>query len=368
MMGGFEACNALTEHGHRHDLLHATRHDIHCRSDYRLLKEQGIYTVREGLAWNQIDKAYGQYDFSRFEAMMEIGREEGMQIIWSLNHFDFPEDIDLFSPSFIARFTNYAFEAVKVIRKYEQSELFIIPINEISFLSFMCGEGRWAPFVRNRSWEAKIQMAKATISAINVIKSNFSRVYFIHCDPVMRRTSRHDAPYKVKRFITDFHEVPFQAWDIISGKIHPEFGGSSDLIDVVGLNYYISNQEMVSLDLLENFAFTSLSLDSKYRIEFYQLIYQVYQRYGKPIVITETGSYGSLRKAWWQQVFVQVKKAFALTIPLKGVCAYPVIDRPDWNGGHLTHSGLWDFEPGDPDCKRIPQIELLKMIGSFTSI
>ena len=47
------------------------------------------------------------------------------------------------------------------------------------------------------------------------------------------------------------------------------------------------------------------------------------------------------------------------------VCAYPVIDRPDWTTGLLTHSGLCDFKMEDDLLKRHPHEHSLKLINQF---
>lgn len=34
----------------------------------------------------------------------------------------------------------------------------------------------------------------------------------------------------------------FEAWDMLAGRMSSELGGSEDLLDIVGMNYYASNQ------------------------------------------------------------------------------------------------------------------------------
>lgn len=365
--GGFESCYTLNEHRTRLDMLRDTRHDVHCRLDYKLLKDKGIYTIREGLAWYQIDKGDGKYDFSRFTPMMEIAQEEGMQVIWSLNHFDFPEDLDPYSDEFIQRFVTYSVEAIKVIRQHDVNTICLIPFNEISFVSWICGDiGVWYPYTHGRGMEMKIQLVKAVIAAIQAIKNIDSNVKFIHTDPLMRRIASKNASHAVRKYVADFCEIIYQGWDMISGKMMPELGGKPEYIDIVGLNYYISNQDIVK-KFLENGAIETyhLSMQSRLRVGFDVMMQDVYERYQKPIVITETGSYGSLRMPWWRRLLKDMDAAFAKQIPLLGVCSYPIIDRPDWSNGQLTNSGFWDFENGDADCRRIPQQELLDEITKY---
>lgn len=366
--GGFESCYTLNEHRKRMDMLHDTRHDVHCREDYKLLKNVGIYTIREGLAWYQIDKGDGKYDFSRFTPIMEIAREEGMQVIWSLNHFDFPEDLDPYSPEFIPRFATYAVEAIKIIRQYNENTIYLIPFNEISFISWICGDiGVWHPYAHGRGMEMKIQLVKAVIAVVQAIKAADSNVQFIHTDPIMRRIALSNANYAIRRYVRDFNEIIYQAWDMITGKMMPELGGKPEYMDIVGLNYYISNQDVVKkLPKSGGIETYHLNMRSRLRVGFDVMLEKVYERYQKPMLITETGSYGNIRMPWWRRLLKDIDAALEKKLPLLGVCSYPIIDRPDWSDGHLTNSGFWDFENGDADCRRIPHQELLDMISAYS--
>ncbi len=370
-MGGFEASSARSEHGKRHDMLRVTKHDEQCRSDYKLLKDIGITTVRESLLWSQIDKGNGQYDFAYFENFMQIAKEEGMQVIWGLNHFDLPDDTDPFSPAFVDRFVAYAVEAVKVIRRYTTGVMHLIPFNEMSFFSWIGAEiGVWAPYAHQRGGEIKIQFARCVIGAIQAIRKVETNVRFIHIDPIMNRTARPDSEISVQRFVTDFRESMYEGWDMVSGRVRPELGGQKDYIDFIGLNYYIYNQEEVFLRYEEesshpHIAIHPLDWDSPLRAGFNEIIEEVYERYHVPIVISETGSHGSLREQWWTRLFREVDLAIEEGIPVLGICSYPIIDRPDWHQWHLTNSGFWDFAADDPNCTRIPQEQVLRIIREY---
>ncbi len=370
-MGGFEACNALSEHRQRLDMIGLTKHDLYCRADYRLLKQTGIFTIRESMAWHLIDGGGGAYDFSRYEKMMVIARDEGMQVIWSLNHFDIPAWLDLFSPDFAPRFAEYAVAAVRTIRRYDDDVLYINPLNEISFYSWMCAEvGVWGPHHTGRGFEAKLQMVRATLAAVKAVKAMDARIKFVHIDPVMRRTAAPRSSPEVRKFVRDFRGVVYQTWDMIVGKIYPELGGSRDCMDIVGVNYYIYNQEKVlEVQYEPNFEVRTrrLGLNSKARLGFDRMLNTVYNRYRKPILITETGSHGALRIHWWRRLLRDIDKALLRKIPLLGVCAYPIIDRPDWHYGHLTNSGFWDFEGGDEHFKRIPHVAVLAIIKKYVN-
>jgi hypothetical protein len=66
LIGGFECSTHRHQHGRRLDLIAATGHDTNAESDYRMLAEHGIRTVRDGLRWHLIEEAPGHYDWSSF--------------------------------------------------------------------------------------------------------------------------------------------------------------------------------------------------------------------------------------------------------------------------------------------------------------
>ena len=70
---------------------------------------------------------------------------------------------------------------------------------------------------------------------------------------------------------------------------------------------------------------------------------EVYQRYQRPLLISETSHVGSGRGAWIKEIAQQVVLARQFDIDLQGICLYPVLDRPDWEDIHRWHkSGLWE--------------------------
>ena len=58
---------------------------------------------------------------------------------------------------------------------------------------------------------------------------------------------------------------------------------------------------------------------------------QAYQRYHRPVVLSETGHFGDGRAAWYDYVARECRLAAGLGVSLLGVCLYPLICRPDWD-------------------------------------
>ena len=367
---GYECTYAKTEIRERLDMLEASGHDKYCRQDYALITPMEVQTVREGLSWHQIDKGNGEYDFSRFEKIMQIGKEAGVQQIWDLNHFDFPDYVDPFSEEFVLAFAEYARRALCVIRKYQEKDIYICPVNEISFFSWIGADrGVWAPYTkgRNNGFAFKKQLVKAAIAAMKALWKEDASVRFVHPDPFMRRIPLEPIEWQAVDHCRNFNEiVRFEAWDMICGKSCPELGGDSQFLDIVGINYYFHNQEYVLSKPDGTLGFEAMDFESSARVSFSEMIADVYNRYRKPIVVSETGSFGNLRAAWWKRLLPHIKEGLEKGLPIFGVCSYPTIDRPDAINYLLRRSGLWDFEDDDPLLLRVPHRETLAVIEEFS--
>src|SRR5579871_5329627 len=105
-MAGFECSCHINSKGERLDMTAAVQHDRFCESDYRRLKELGIQTARDGLRWPRIERG-GAYDWSSWIPMLEAARAGQTQVIWDLFHYGWPDDIDIFSASFVDRFARF---------------------------------------------------------------------------------------------------------------------------------------------------------------------------------------------------------------------------------------------------------------------
>ncbi len=367
LWAGFECTYALAEKNRRFDLLHASKHDEYCHQDYQLIREQGITTVREGLSWHQIDEGNNIYNFSRFEPMMSKAKEEGIQQIWDLNHFDFPSDIDAFSKDFFTRYAEYAKRCIDIIRKYQSGTVYIIPMNEPSFYAWMCDNGLWSPYQKGKGTEFKQQLIGAAIAAMDAIWSVDSDVKFIHTDPYMYRQPLHVKSIEEKKFCDDFNEnVKFHSWDMLTGKKNPELGGDPKYLNFLGINYYFYNQQFVGFTKDKQFIFRSISLQHKKRLSLEKILKEIYDRYHSPLIITETGSYRNRRSGWWSYILGEVKKVLESDFPLYGVCAYPTLDIVKGAGFIVPKSGLWDFDQTDPSCQRIAHEEALQLLRNFS--
>lgn len=122
------------------------------------------------------------------------------------------------------------------------------------------------------------------------------------------------------------------------GLICPELGGDPGLVDGIGVNYYWNCQWKLGFGTLP------WPDPQNYRRPVSELLHMVWERYNKPLFISETGHFGSGRAEWITEIFLESVKALQMGVDLCGICLYPLIDLPDWDNLEVYHnSGLWDL-------------------------
>jgi beta-glucosidase/6-phospho-beta-glucosidase/beta-galactosidase len=333
-LGGFECSTHRRRDGKRLDLIHSTRHDELAVSDYRLLQRHGIATARDGLRWHLIEPAPGRYDFSSAIGMLQAARDARMQVIWDLWHYGWPDDIDIFSSAFVDRFTAFAAEAAKHISEYDETPL-ISPINEISFFSWAGGEGGiFNPFAQHRGDEMKRQLVRATIHAVEAMREVNPAIRVFQIDPIINVVPRTLGDADVRN-AEGYRSSQFEAWDMITGRTQPELGGYEDLIDVIGVNYYIHNQFVWGGQMI-------VPSDPRYR-HVSTMLQELYARYRRPVFVAETGIEDDTRPAWLRYMCKEVMTAMAAGVPVEGVCLYPIVNHPGWDDDRHCHNGMFDY-------------------------
>jgi beta-glucosidase/6-phospho-beta-glucosidase/beta-galactosidase len=342
-IAGFESACHINRAGIRLNMLALTQHDIDVLDDYALLRDFNIRTVRDGTCWPLIERV-GTFDFSSFLPMLDAAKQFEMQVIWNCFHYGYPDDLDIFSPTFINRFERYCRALAKFIHENTDRVPFYTPINEISFLAWAAGDvGYIHPVGVGRGNELKRQLIRAAIAGIEAIWSVDPRARIVQVEPVIHVVTPRDRPDLVEKTAAQ-RAGQFEAWDMMLGLREPELGGNPKYLDIMGLNYYHANQwEHPDIRL----RWEDDPRDDRW-LPLHQLIVEIYQRYQRPTFIGETSHFGSGRGKWLKETFEEVKLAMIHGVPMEGITIYPIIDRPDWDDlDHWHNSGLWDLIPDE---------------------
>jgi hypothetical protein len=337
-MGGFECSTHRLASGKRLDLVKSTRHDEFAASDYGLLQQYGILTAREGLRWHLIETRPGKFDFSSAMPLVRAARETGVQIIWDLWHYGWPDDLDVFSAEFIGRFTAFARAAAALLSERLEGTLFISPINEISFFSWAGAEAAvFNPFAKHRGAEMKRQLVRATIEAITAMREVNPAIRFCQVDPIINVTS--GKGHEQNGLVAEaYRQTQFEAWDMISGRAAPELGGNASFLDIIGVNYYIHNQWAHP----GGHGSMLVPSDPRYR-HVRDMLAELYARYRRPIFIAETGIEDETRPIWLRYIANEVYGAMISGVPIEGLCLYPILNHPGWDDDRHCYNGMFDY-------------------------
>ncbi len=349
-LAGFEGSTGFNRHRQWFDQVAATGHDKTVNQDYRDLAAFGIHAARETIRWPLVDLGRGRYDFSSVEPFVRAARENRVEVIWDLFHYGYPQDLDLWGEEFPHRFADYCHAIARYICERTEGTCWFTPVNEPSFMAYAAGEkGLFAPHGQERGWELKIALVRAAIQGINAIRAACPDVRFVNVDPLCRVACPEDRP-ELAEEARDFNErLVFQAWDMMAGRLMPELGGSRAHLDVVGINYYWTNQWEWRIPLV-NGQIPPLADDDPRRLPLRDLVLKVWERYGGEVMITETSHIGERRGAWLREVAQESEALLLDGVPLRGVCLYPILGMPEWHEPEVwTPMGLWD-----PVCRQSP--------------
>lgn len=336
-------------------MIAGVQHDVQADSDYALLPGLGISTARDALRWHLIEKAPGQYDFSSFEPMLKAALRNGIQVIWDLCHYGFPDGVEFFKPSFVDRFANFSRAAARFIRENTDEVPFYSPMNEINFFSWAGSRDFMFPFGYGRDNEIKMQLIRAAIASVEAVWSVDRRARITYPEPVIHVLPPRNRP-DLARQAWDYRESQYDAWDMIAGRLHPELGGKPEYLDIVGANFYHSNQWEVGGN--GRLRWEDEPRDERW-LPFHKMLEELWARYERPLYVAETSHFGSGRARWIREIAAEVIQARRIGVPVDGVCLYPILDRYDWQDDtHWHNSGLWDFERDvDRNLKRVVNAE-----------
>ncbi|MET0312794.1 MAG: beta-glucosidase [Hansschlegelia sp.] len=338
-MAGFECASQRRADKKRLDLIASTGHERHVAADYSAIAGQGLRSARDGMRWHMIERMPGHYDWSSVEPIVRAAARSGVQVIWDLCHYGYPDGLDIWSPAFPERFARFAKAAATFVREQSDDVPYFCPVNEISYWAWAGGDmGRFNPSARRRGGELKRQLARAAIAATHAVREADPRARFICAEPAIHvaPSSAHEKDIAAAE---GYRLSQFEAHDMLVGRLAPELGGSPDVLDIVGLNYYPDNQWVLGAGAIP-------MGHHDYR-PFREILTETAERYGRPVIVSEFGAENTARPAWLNYVAGEVDAARAAGVAVEAMCLYPVLDYHGWDNDRVCEVGLFGFAGAD---------------------
>jgi dTDP-4-dehydrorhamnose reductase len=353
-------------------------------ADLELFAGLGITSLRYPVLWERVSpERPDQWDFSLADERLGLIREHGMQPIVGLcHHGSGPVYTSLLEDTFAP---GLALHARATAERYPWV-LDWTPVNEpLTTARFSALYGIWYPHVANEGafWRAllnEIDAVRLSMREIRRVQPQARLVQtedlgFCHATPAMAAQAEFE---NERRWIT---------WDLLCGRVtdsHPlwdriaRWGLEPRLHaiaddpcppDILGVNHYLSSDRLLD-HRVELYPPGLLGGDGPgpyVNIEAVrtirgggpvvgELLRQTWERYGRPIAITEchNGCTREEQMRWFLEVWRAAQAAFDAGIDVRAVTAWALMGSFDWhrllsvNAGHYE-SGVFDVGSGAPE-------------------
>lgn len=347
-LSGFECSSFDWGSAGRRDLAAELQHYARADADYAMLPPLGIAVAREGIPWPLVDRGNETYDFTCLEPLLAAQRRHRVLPIWDMCHYGFPAGLDPLSDAFVDRFAAYARAAARhVAARAHHGPLCFTPMNEPTFWGYMGGEWAWcAPFGTSADYRRRftVALARADVAAVRAIREDFPDARMVHIDPLIWVVPPRDRPDLAEAARRESYDDAYLAWDVIAGLKHPEYGGSPEVIDVLGFNNYSFGQ----MEYRERGPHQPLEPGDERIRPVCALLEEAWRKYRRPSIIAETSGIEGGRPDWLNDIAGEGLAAVQRGVDLHGICLFPAVDMTDWHTGAWLHMGLADVAP-QPD-------------------
>lgn len=342
---------------HRVDEMEKSGFYKYWQTDFELVKEMGINFLRYGPPYYSVHLGPGQYDWAFTDETFAYLKTLNITPIVDLCHFGVPDWIENFqNPDFPEYFSEYA---QAFAERFPWCKIYT-PVNEIFIAAMFSAQyGWWNERLSDDRYfvTALKNLCKATTLAMQkilkvqpeaVFIQSESAEYFHAEEPSCRPLAEF---LNQKRFLSlDLTygqpiSVPMYEYLRENGLTKEEYhwfiDNSSKIRCIMGNDYYVTNEHMVSPD--------GTTYASGEIFGYHVITHQYYTRYNLPVMHTETNMLEPLAVEWLKKQWASAYHLKEDGVPLLGFTWYSLIDQVDWdsalreNNGNINNLGLYDI-------------------------
>jgi beta-glucosidase len=344
-----------------------TGHYDRWREDIGLMATLGVPCARYGVPWYRVQPTPDTWDWAWADQTLELMLESGVEPIVDLVHYGVPAWLNgaLLDADFPFRMAEYG---ARVADRYKGRLRWYTPLNEPRINAWYAGMlGWWPP--HKRGWKGfshvLVSLARAVCLTHRALKEVHPEIVCLHVDPADLYFTNDSS---LQDEVDLRQEIVFLALDLISGRVDRDHklwpwlmahGHEHDDIerflaigvgpDVVGVNCYplFGQKEVLrsgSKIVMRNRYADGGLLET--------LVKQYWERYRRPLVITETASLEKRRLEWMKQSVDAVRNLREGGVPVVGYTWWPMFSLVSWGYQHgnkpledyMVHLGMWDLD------------------------
>ncbi|MEO8206408.1 MAG: family 1 glycosylhydrolase [Chthoniobacterales bacterium] len=318
--------------------------------DLDALKRIGVNHYRFGIEWGRVEPQPGRYNEAAIQRYVEIARKlkaNGIEPVVTLWHFTFPDWLMTphkpsrsrwLHPEFQGRWAAYVDKMTKALSPHVRV---FVPQNEpngdlaLGYISSV-----WPPGVLLNVGTYKRAMNESVFSfrkAAEIIHHNRkdALVMSVEALPYWRWT---------------FWDPTFAYYDFMLHVNFDHLDRTADVCDLIGFNYYYT--EFADFTVLlalkarkgKNYSILGWVVQPD---SLYKQIRAVYNRYHKPIVITENGiaTTKDLKRVRYLFNHINaVHEAIADGCDVRGYFVWTLVDNYEWHHGYKAPFGLTKYD------------------------
>lgn len=320
--------------------------------DLKALRQLGVSHFRFGVEWARIEPKKGVINekaLARYVDMAKQLRAAGIEPVITLWHFTFPDWLydskakgrsNFLHPDMPEAWRAHVTRVVRAMAPYVR---IYVPQNEPNgAINLGWIAGHWPPglLLRPLAYTKAMEVgAQAFREAATIIRRERSDaiVMGIYSIPDWRRNFLGDPTALVYNIV---QRQNFDHLDMVA-----------DTMDIIGVNYYYAQDASLLRFLSRGHGemssnYTQLGWEIVPE-GLYNVLTEVNERYGKPVVITENGlgtQSEQKRIRYIREHIAQMRRAMADGVDVRGYFPWTLVDNYEWKEGWHGQFGLFSFD------------------------
>lgn len=329
------------------------------RDDLALVHELGIHYLRWGPALYQTFLGPGRYDWSWTDDVLAEMKRLQIQPILDLCHFGVPDWLGNFqNEEFPHYFAEYAAEFA---RRHPNIHSWT-PINEILITTLFSAKYGWwnERLTTDRAYvRATLNTCRANLLGMRAILEHVPDAVFIQSESSEYTHSAHPGLLRQAEFLNERrflpldltygHDVSAQIYRYLidNGMTEEDYAFFMDqdykFRCIMGTDYYVTNEHLLKAE--------NTAVPAGEFFGYYVIARQYYERYGLPLMHTETNIWekeGSAQWLWKEwNCMLRLRQD---GVPIVGFTWYSLTDQMDWDtalreDAHRVNAvGLYDLD------------------------